>query len=358
MKRCSFFCAGWWPFILLPLLVLLPLLFFNWHPIEEKVALNTNNALKAAGFDWADVETFNRGRDVLLTGTAPNKEAVNDALAVARAAEGVRVAEFHNAKNNIAAPAPPILNASANDGVVKLTGTLASQGAVDQVVSDAQSVYGANNVISELNVGANTAQTVNLGQLFALFSKQGLTDNYDAQLSQNQLTLNGMVASEDIKTLIGQKAATVFKGTIRNQLSTALPPPVPEEELAPPQVAQDVCQDLLKELLTSEKINFQTGKAAIDQSSFSLLDKIGATAKRCPDARFEVAGHTDSVGSLDLNMNLSRARAQSVIDYIINLGLSTDQFSAAGYGPNQPIADNATAQGRAANRRIEFTLKN
>jgi len=88
------------------------------------------------------------------------------------------------------------------------------------------------------------------------------------------------------------------------------------------------------------------------------LDSIAEAAKRCPDANFEVAGHTDSAGSLELNLRLSEARAQAVTDYLIKLGLDSSQFSSKGYGPNQPIADNSTKEGRAQNRRIEFTLSN
>lgn len=356
MKQCSFFCAGWWPFILLPLLLLLPLLFFNWHPIEDKVAQNTTSALNAAGIDWVEVETFNQGRDVILSGTAASQEAIDKALSIAKKAEGVRVASFQDSATSIAVPAAPELNANASNGIVTLTGVLTSQGAIDKVVDDAKSAYGASNVVNKLIVGTNTADQPSVEKLLSTLAAGGLAGDFDAKLAQNQLLLKGVVGSDQIKTSIGQQVERWFDGDVLNQLTVVAPAPVVAATPAP--VQRNVCADLVKELLASEKIYFETSKATINQQSYALLDNIAGTAKRCADAEFEVAGHTDSMGSLELNMGLSQARAQSVVDYLTNLGLSSEQFSAAGYGPNQPIADNSTAEGRAANRRIEFKLKN
>jgi len=72
----------------------------------------------------------------------------------------------------------------------------------------------------------------------------------------------------------------------------------------------------------------------------------------------EISGHTDNVGNIDYNVNLSRERAEFVKDYFNrNGGLSNDQMEAAGYGPNKPKASNATVEGKAQNRRVEVTFK-
>lgn len=118
------------------------------------------------------------------------------------------------------------------------------------------------------------------------------------------------------------------------------------------------CEERLDELLTTSKIEFDTGKSSISAQSNDLLASIAEVSRDCPDAEFEISGHTDSSGSLELNMNLSRARAQAVVDRLNQLGVNTTRFTAQGYGPNQPIADNSTNEGRAQNRRIEFNLKN
>jgi OOP family OmpA-OmpF porin len=68
----------------------------------------------------------------------------------------------------------------------------------------------------------------------------------------------------------------------------------------------------------------------------------------------EIAGHADSQGSPERNLELSRRRAQAVLDYFVSRGEDPERFVAVGYGDTRPIADNSTEEGRQKNRRIEF----
>ena len=68
-----------------------------------------------------------------------------------------------------------------------------------------------------------------------------------------------------------------------------------------------------------------------------------------------VEGHTDSTGAHAFNMDLSNRRAKAVVDYLVGKGVSPSRLSAQGYGPDRPIADNATKLGRSKNRRVQFT---
>ena len=70
----------------------------------------------------------------------------------------------------------------------------------------------------------------------------------------------------------------------------------------------------------------------------------------------KLAGYTDNVGSQDYNLGLSKARAESVKDYLVGKGASAAKITAEGYGKEHPIASNKTASGRQINRRVEFTL--
>jgi OmpA-OmpF porin, OOP family len=99
------------------------------------------------------------------------------------------------------------------------------------------------------------------------------------------------------------------------------------------------------------------GRASIDPDSAGLLDRLIETALRCPTANIEVAGHTDSDGEDAANQALSEKRAQAVADYLVKAGLPANRFTAVGYGSAQPIASNDTEDGKAQNRRIEFTVK-
>jgi len=92
--------------------------------------------------------------------------------------------------------------------------------------------------------------------------------------------------------------------------------------------------------------------------SQAVLDEIAAILIANPDVSIAVEGHTDSQGADTANQALSEARATSVVDYLITKDVGTDRLTATGFGESQPVADNATAAGRAENRRIEFNLTN
>jgi outer membrane protein OmpA-like peptidoglycan-associated protein len=72
------------------------------------------------------------------------------------------------------------------------------------------------------------------------------------------------------------------------------------------------------------------------------------------DVNIEVAGHTDSKGSDAYNMKLSQQRAEAVRNFLISRGVAADRLTAKGYGESQPVADNATEEGRFQNRRVEL----
>ena len=75
-----------------------------------------------------------------------------------------------------------------------------------------------------------------------------------------------------------------------------------------------------------------------------------------PTLEIEIEGHTDSVGPDDRNLTLSQGRSQSVVDYIVSKGISSDRLKAKGFGESKPIDTNDTDAGRANNRRVEFTV--
>ncbi len=101
-------------------------------------------------------------------------------------------------------------------------------------------------------------------------------------------------------------------------------------------------------------INFETNKATLKPDSKTLLEQVAASLKERPDVKVEIGGHADSRGSDQHNMTLSQARAESVRDFLISLGVPAAQLTAMGYGETLPIGDNNTEEGRAKNRRVEL----
>ena len=75
-----------------------------------------------------------------------------------------------------------------------------------------------------------------------------------------------------------------------------------------------------------------------------------------PSLQIRISGHTDNIGDASYNQELSQARAQAVVDYLLEKGIKTERLSASGFGQSLPIADNNTEEGRQLNRRVELTV--
>jgi outer membrane protein OmpA-like peptidoglycan-associated protein len=103
-------------------------------------------------------------------------------------------------------------------------------------------------------------------------------------------------------------------------------------------------------------ISFATGSATITPSFYPALDSVAAVLTKSPNTTITVSGFTDSVGKADANQILSKNRANSVAQYLINKGVSAQRIQAVGFGSGSPIASNDTEQGRSQNRRVEIKI--
>ncbi len=104
-------------------------------------------------------------------------------------------------------------------------------------------------------------------------------------------------------------------------------------------------------------VTFEKGSAALtDLSKDYALNNVVAALKEYDDLTIELAGHTDNTGDVESNMTLSQQRADAVMAYLVQNGVSADRLTAVGYGQDAPIDDNGTEAGRANNRRTEFTI--
>jgi outer membrane protein OmpA-like peptidoglycan-associated protein len=108
--------------------------------------------------------------------------------------------------------------------------------------------------------------------------------------------------------------------------------------------------------IVAEDILFTSGKATLRAESYPELNRLARLLKENPSVKIEVSGHTDNTGSASLNKKLSKARALSVKRYLESQDISPDRIEYEGYGFDQPIAPNTTAQGRAQNRRVEIKV--
>jgi outer membrane protein OmpA-like peptidoglycan-associated protein len=108
------------------------------------------------------------------------------------------------------------------------------------------------------------------------------------------------------------------------------------------------------EATVQDGINFDVGTAELTEDSRRTLAGIHYTMVDNPEMIVEIMGHTDNTGGRQFNLTLSQARAQAVVDYLVEMGIDSNRLVATGFGPDRPIASNATPQGRGLNRRVEI----
>jgi outer membrane protein OmpA-like peptidoglycan-associated protein len=113
-------------------------------------------------------------------------------------------------------------------------------------------------------------------------------------------------------------------------------------------------------LLTLNAVYFENNSANIKPESYQTLREVGMILARYTELKIEVGGHSDNTGSEVYNQELSRVRAQSVLNWILanTPDLSLSQFTIRGYGELQPFTSNDTVEGRTLNRRVEFKVLN
>ena len=103
-------------------------------------------------------------------------------------------------------------------------------------------------------------------------------------------------------------------------------------------------------------VTFATDSSDLSPAFFDVLNSVGKVLNEFDQTVVEVAGHTDSTGSEQYNQALSERRANSVATYLRSQGIMTERLITVGMGEQRPVADNATAAGRQANRRVEITM--
>ncbi|MEO0367835.1 MAG: OmpA family protein, partial [Pseudomonadota bacterium] len=345
-------------------------LYQKWGDIEQDIATRSQSALNNSGLSWAASDTYWNGRDVTITGIAPNQIAIEQALKETESTYGVRVANFkgsiaeleaEQSTENTGPKRDASISARLDGEVLVLSGVVGEQAHLDKIIAAAGQSYGQGQVRNQISVDLNTTDLPDLGGVFNRlaatdFSAEGSQIGNGFNLVGSTLVLKGIVATTPQRDELESFMQGAFAGDVINQVA-ALDVKTDSRPVSVIQlITDDKCTSMVNEILATAKINFELGQAIVKAESNSLLSTITTATKRCPDAQFEVAGHTDNTGDLDFNMILSEQRAQAVVDRLSALGVSPDRLSVVGYGPTQPVADNSTPEGQAANRRIEFKL--
>ncbi|MDP3831123.1 MAG: OmpA family protein, partial [Ignavibacteriaceae bacterium] len=125
-----------------------------------------------------------------------------------------------------------------------------------------------------------------------------------------------------------------------------------------PIVKEEVVKEVTKEVVLSAGASFAVGKATLLPGAYAELDNLVKVMRMDPTTRWMIEGHTDNTGSYNNNKKLSAARAEAVLEYFVSKGVNHGRFTVRGMGPDYPVADNTTPDGRAKNRRVTIIRVN
>ncbi len=131
------------------------------------------------------------------------------------------------------------------------------------------------------------------------------------------------------------------------------PPPPPPPPPPAPEPEPDPCAGTI----VLRGVQFDFDRAEIRADAAVILEEAASQLSQCKEGSITVKGHTDSTGPEAYNQGLSERRAQAVSDYLAGQGVDASRLQSMGYGESQPVATNATRDGRALNRRVELDLQ-
>lgn len=247
---------------------------------------------------------------------------------------------------------PEFIATLSPEGQLQLRGRIQSALAKQSVGAFARSLFGSENVDNRTRIDPELPDGWP-GRVLA--GLEGLSDMHHGSVvvQPEKLTIRGISANPDITSdLSGLFAQRIGEGD-KYTISVKHDP-----KLIPKASTLDhrQCESQIRAVLIDQQIVFAPSSTSIEAESQGVLDAIADIIKECPDAPFEIEGHTDSQGGAEMNRNLSQQRAEAVLNGLLARRVLIGGLTARGYGEDQPIADNSSEEGRAANRRIWFRL--
>jgi len=249
--------------------------------------------------------------------------------------------------------APPQFVATKSpEGLVDMRGRLRDARTLQAVANFAAAKFGREDLTNTTRVDNGMPEGWAIKVLAGLDALAMLHHGM-ITVEEDTLSIRGTADRSEVTTEITQLLSTRIGGispfsidvTYDEALNRVVEGPTPDE-----------CVARINAILGEEQIVFAPSSTKIDATAILVVEKIATAMEGCDEVPMEIGGHTDSQGRETMNQTLSQARAESVLDALLRLEVLTTFLSAKGYGEAQPIADNGTEEGRAANRRIEFKL--
>ncbi|GAB5534967.1 MAG: hypothetical protein Rubg2KO_12160 [Rubricoccaceae bacterium] len=313
------------------------------------------------------------GRDVTLKGAVPTEAARTQALDAARAVPGVRV--VHNelriaSDDGVSAANAGLFSLSDGAGGALIArGTVPDEAARASLLERIREAFPDRSVEDELAIGPGGAgwQSGVEALLPGLRAVQSPSVSVEpavaatAGMDGSTIVLRGRVPSEAVKAEVEANAAAAVRTPYRFRIELVVGADAPDSDQVEASGSEDpgvqAAEAALQDVFSGSPVTFELATADLTASSRRTLDRAAQVLERYSSVRAEVQGHTDSEDSSEHNRRLSQQRAEAVLNYLTDKGIAAERLTARGYGEDQPIASNETAEGRARNRRVVFRLE-
>ncbi|MRW89097.1 OmpA family protein [Duganella sp. FT80W] len=232
--------------------------------------------------------------------------------------------------------------AAQTPGQIVVTGAVPDEASKAALLAQVRLLYGVERVVDQVTIAQ-----VSLPPNWNGYVQKLITPNLK-MISKGELKIDGTNV-----TVRGEVANEAQRQQIASDIATSLNPSYTVNNGLRVSAAE---QNLLDAALAKRIIEFDSGKATLTPSGQAILDEMAAALHKVNGKKVEVIGHTDNIGLRDSNLALSQARAEAVRTYLTGKGISQEMVMVSGQGPDRPVAENTTAEGRARNRRIEFRV--
>jgi OmpA-OmpF porin, OOP family len=222
-----------------------------------------------------------------------------------------------------------------------LSGEVVDEKAKASLLNPAKLLWGADNVIDQLSIKADTKKFWWNIKPFEVLSKLKQVPEFKLHLGDNKVSGSAIVGSEVAKEGLLAGLKSWFTPDAQTDVNIEIDPKYATNALDP-------------NTLLNLSIEYATGASEVPDTVKPVLNQIAAILK--DDAKkIAINGHTDNVGVAEENKTLSLARADKIKAYLVSQGVDAGQLNTAGFGDSKPIADNSSESGKAKNRRIEFS---
>ena len=343
---------------------------FGTRSIEGTIEAQTLGILRANGIRTVEVDAD--GLEVTLAGAVRDETQIALARLIAESVDGVTAVDIENVVY-----VPPALDIELDiiaeplvfdwkGSEARVTGTVSDEATLQTILAEASEIWATVDSVDLTVVEGLDSERDWLPAILSVVRRAG-DDLDEGTVLANAGSSYVLVAGEletrseqlevrnDVQEILSALTFEFTSGLTVKEVP--LPPDVPRPSTTttepPPEVVE--LQVTLDELIAGKVVEFESGRSVITQDGILLLDEVLEALRQFPDVAVEIGGHTDDIGTERDNLLLSRLRAAAVLAYLVDNGEDPTRFEVIGYGETQPVADNATAEGKARNRRIEFT---